>query len=38
MAAWAVAQIIKVPSIDERLNHLVERVDALYDHLLGDKE
>lgn len=34
MAGWAVSQVMKVPSIDEKLNHLVERVDALYDHLI----
>jgi hypothetical protein len=37
MATWAVTQIIKVPNLEEKVDHLVRRVDALYDHLLGDK-
>jgi hypothetical protein len=35
MAGWAVAQVIKVPSIEEKLNHVVGRVDDIYKHLLG---
>lgn len=36
IAGWAALQVIKVPSLEEKVDHLVERVDAIFDHLLAD--
>jgi hypothetical protein len=35
VAGWSALQVIKVPSLEDKVDHLVERVDAVYDHLLG---
>ncbi len=35
VGGWAAMQILKVPTLEEKVDHLVERVDALYDHLIG---
>jgi hypothetical protein len=34
VGGWAAMQVIKVPSLEEKVDHLVQRVDAIYLHLL----
>jgi len=34
VGGWAALQVIKVPSLEEKVDHLVQRVDAIYLHLI----
>jgi hypothetical protein len=34
IAGWAFQKLIKVESLEEKVDHIRQRVDALYDHLL----
>ena len=37
IGGWAALQVIKVPSLEEDVRYIRERVDALYDHII-DRE
>jgi hypothetical protein len=35
IAGWAALQVIKIPSLEEKVDHCVERLDDLHDFLIG---
>lgn len=36
VSGWAALQVIKIPALEEDVKYIKDRVDALYDHLIGD--
>lgn len=38
IAGWALREVSKIEPMEANVNHIRERVDALYDHLLGDSD
>jgi hypothetical protein len=35
VAGWAALQVIKIPTLEEKVDHCVERLDDLHDFLIG---
>jgi len=37
-AGYAVREVLKIETIEEKVDHIRQRVDVLYDHLIATRE